>query len=91
MKEQIISREHGRDLIVRFNSDARTEFKSNAQVRVRGTGIFARNNDGNRETSRMRQSSIIAAANCLASSTTGKAIGMPVPVVITLAVLSRIV
>ena len=46
VKEQIISREHGRDLIVRFNSDARTEFKSNAQVRVRGTGIFARNNNG---------------------------------------------
>ena len=46
VKEQIISREDGRDLIVRFNSDARTEFKSNAQVRVRGTGIFARNNDG---------------------------------------------
>ena len=46
VKDQIMSREDGRDLIVRFNSDARTEFKSNAQVRVRGTGIFLRNNDG---------------------------------------------
>ncbi len=47
VREQITSREGGRDLMVRFNSDARTEFKSNAEVRVRGTGSYLRNNDGN--------------------------------------------
>jgi hypothetical protein len=46
VREQITSREGGRDLMVRFNSDARTEFKSNLEVRVRGTGAFSRNNDG---------------------------------------------
>ena len=46
VKERITSRESGRDLIVRFNNDARTEFKSNAEVVVRGTGTFSRNNDG---------------------------------------------
>jgi len=46
VREQITSREGGRDLMVRFNSDARTEFKSNVEVRVRGTGAFSRNTDG---------------------------------------------
>jgi hypothetical protein len=46
VREQIKSREVGRNLIAHFNSDARTEFKSNAEVRVRGTGVFSRNNDG---------------------------------------------
>jgi YmgG-like glycine-zipper protein len=46
VREQITSREVGRNLIAHFNSDARTEFKSNAEVRVRGTGVFSRNNDG---------------------------------------------
>jgi len=46
VREQITSREGGRNLTAHFNSDARTEFKSNAEVRVRGTGVFSRNNDG---------------------------------------------
>jgi Protein of unknown function (DUF3011)/YMGG-like Gly-zipper len=46
VREQITSREGGRDLMAHFNNDARTEFKSNAEVRVRGTGAFSRNNDG---------------------------------------------
>ncbi len=46
VRERITSREGGRDLLVRYNNDAQTEFKSNAQVRVRGTGDFSRNNDG---------------------------------------------
>ena len=47
VKEQITSsQEGGRNLIVQFNNDARTEFKSNAEVVVRGTGTFARNDDG---------------------------------------------
>jgi hypothetical protein len=45
VREQITSREGGRDLIVRFASDARTESASNAQVRVRGTGSLMRSND----------------------------------------------
>jgi hypothetical protein len=35
VREGMTSREGGRDLIVRFGSDARTESASNAQVRVR--------------------------------------------------------
>ena len=46
VRERIMSREGGRDLMVHYNSDAQTEFKSNADVRVRGTGDFSRNNDG---------------------------------------------
>src|SRR6266542_6558676 len=46
VREQITSREGGRNLMAHFNSDVRTEFKSNAEVRVRGTGVFSRNNDG---------------------------------------------
>ena len=45
VREQIMSREGGRDLIVRFASDARTESASNARVRVRGTGSLMRRND----------------------------------------------
>jgi hypothetical protein len=56
VREQIINqeggrdrREGGRDPTVLFNSDASTEFRSNAEVRVRGTGAFSQNNDwGNR-------------------------------------------
>jgi outer membrane lipoprotein SlyB len=44
VREQITSREGGRNLTAHFNSDARSEFKSNAEVRVRGTGVFSRNN-----------------------------------------------
>lgn len=46
VREQITSREEGRDLIVRYNRDAQTELRSNAQVYVKGTGVFSRNNDG---------------------------------------------
>ena len=46
VRERITSREGGRDLNVRFNNDARTEYKSNTEVRVSGTGAFSRNNDG---------------------------------------------
>ena len=46
VRERITSQEGGRDLLVRYNNDAQTEFKSNAQVRVRGTGDFSRNNEG---------------------------------------------
>lgn len=46
VREQITSREGGRNLMAHFNSDARTELKSNTEVRVRGTGVFSRNNDG---------------------------------------------
>jgi len=46
VREQIISREGGRGQTVLFNSDASTEFKSNTEVRVRGTGTLSNNNDG---------------------------------------------
>ncbi len=45
VRERITSREGGRDPTVLFNSDIKTEFKSNREVRVRGTGTFSRNND----------------------------------------------
>ncbi len=45
VRERITSREGGRDPTVLFNSDTKTEFKSNREVRVRGTGTFSRNND----------------------------------------------
>jgi hypothetical protein len=44
--ERITSREGGRDLTVRFGSDVRTEFPSNTNVRVRGTGTVTRIDDG---------------------------------------------
>src|SRR2546428_6292415 len=45
VREQITSRESGRNPTVVFNSDAQTEFIWNRGVRVRGTGAFSRNND----------------------------------------------
>src|SRR4030095_3996524 len=45
VREQITSREGGRNPTVVFNSDAQTEFIWNRGVRVRGTGDFSRNND----------------------------------------------
>jgi len=53
VRERITSREGGRDLrdlIVRFNRDARTESSSNAEVRVRGTGTLLRSNEGTSRT-----------------------------------------
>src|SRR6266545_1591637 len=44
VREQITSREGGRNPTVVFNSDAQTEFIWNRGVRVRGTGAFSRNN-----------------------------------------------
>jgi hypothetical protein len=45
VSERIASRENGRESAVQFNRDARTEFRSNGEVRVRGTGRFMRDND----------------------------------------------
>src|SRR4030095_3856624 len=45
VREQIASREDGRNPPVVFNSDAQTEFIWNRGVHVRGTGAFSRNND----------------------------------------------
>ena len=45
VREQITSREGGRNPTVVVNSDAQTEFISNRGGRVRGTGAFSRNND----------------------------------------------
>lgn len=46
VREQIMSREGGREQTVRYNNDTQTELKSNSEVRVRGTGVFSRDNDG---------------------------------------------
>ena len=46
VQERITSQQGGRDLTVQFARDARTEFPSNAQVRVRGTGNVVRATDG---------------------------------------------
>jgi ricin-type beta-trefoil lectin protein len=45
VRERITGREGGHDPTVLFNSDAQTQFKSNREVRVRGTGTFSRTND----------------------------------------------
>jgi len=45
VRERITNQEGGRGPNVLFNSDAQTEFRSNAGVRVRGTGTFSRNGD----------------------------------------------
>src|SRR4030095_3085621 len=52
VREQITSREGGRNPTVIFNSDAQTEFIWNRGVRVRGTGAFSRNNDSRYANSR---------------------------------------
>jgi hypothetical protein len=46
VRERITHREGDRDLSVRFASDAQTETRSNANLRVRGTGRAARSHDG---------------------------------------------
>ena len=46
VQERITSLQGGRDLTVQFARDARTDFPSNAQVRVRGTGSVMRATDG---------------------------------------------
>lgn len=45
VRQRIITQEGGRDLTVVFNTDAETDFRSQTQVRVRGTGSFSRNAD----------------------------------------------
>ena len=47
VRERIVSQQGGRDLTVQFAGDPRTEFPSNTQVRVRGTGSVSRATDGN--------------------------------------------
>ncbi|HVH28411.1 MAG TPA: hypothetical protein VM818_16715 [Vicinamibacterales bacterium] len=46
VQERIISQQGGRDLTVQYARDAQTEFPSNAQVLVRGTGTVTRATDG---------------------------------------------
>ena len=46
VRAQITSREGERDLSVRFDRDARTESRSNTNLRVRGTGRVVRSHDG---------------------------------------------
>ena len=48
VQERITSQPGGRDLTVEFARDVRTEFPSNAQVRVQGTGSVLRAADGSR-------------------------------------------
>jgi len=50
VRQRIISQEGGSNLTVLFNTDARSEFKSRTEVRVRGTGSFSRNNDSQYST-----------------------------------------
>lgn len=45
VRDQIMNREGGRGQTVLFNRDATSEFKSNREVRVRGTGTLSRNNE----------------------------------------------
>jgi hypothetical protein len=46
VSDRITSQEGGAAVAVRFGRDASTEFPSNTNVRVRGTGSVVRNNDG---------------------------------------------
>jgi hypothetical protein len=55
VRQQIANQEGGRAQIVRFNSDAQTEARSNAAVRVSGTGVFSANNGSRNDTSRWRE------------------------------------
>ncbi len=50
VRAQITSREGRRNPTVQFNNDAQTEYQSNAEVRVRGTGILLQNNNGRSRT-----------------------------------------
>ena len=46
VSQRIVSQEGGHDLAVQFGRDAQTEFPSNTDVRVRGTGSVTRSADG---------------------------------------------
>jgi Protein of unknown function (DUF3011) len=70
VREQIINqegmrdhREGVRDPTVLFNRDASTEFRSNAEIRVRGTGVFSQNNDYGDNDGRSRAFSYEAVVN----------------------------
>lgn len=56
VRERITGREGGHDPTVLFNRDAQTEFKSNREVRVRGTGTFSRTNDSRNNNPRNNNS-----------------------------------
>ena len=75
VREQIASQDSARNLTVQFGPDARTEFPSNADVRVSGTGSVARRTDRMSRPSRMKRSSILATATCPRSGMTGAATG----------------
>lgn len=45
VRDQIINREGGRGQTVSFNNDATSEFRSNTEVLIRGTGNMSRSND----------------------------------------------
>jgi hypothetical protein len=55
VRQQIANQEGGRAQIVRFNSDAQTEARPNAAVRVSGTGAFSANNGSRNDPSRWRE------------------------------------
>jgi hypothetical protein len=63
VRDQIASQTGGRDLTVEFDRDARTEFPSNTQVRVRGTGSVTRRTD-----TRLRSFSYEALVNTRSSN-----------------------
>ncbi|MEP7337827.1 MAG: RICIN domain-containing protein [Acidobacteriota bacterium] len=68
VRAQIISQERVRGQTVLFNNDASSEFKSNTEVRVRGTGTVSnnnetRNNDARNNNGRSRNFSYEAIVN----------------------------
>lgn len=52
VRQRIINQEGGRNVTVLFNTDAQTDFRSQTEVRVRGTGSLSRNNDSRYSNSR---------------------------------------
>lgn len=54
VREKIIAQEGGNGQTVLFNRDAASEFISNTEVRVRGTGTFSRNGDTRNNGGRSR-------------------------------------
>ena len=52
VEQQITRQEGGRGAAVSFNNDAQTESRTNAAVRVSGTGVFSSNNDSRYNNSR---------------------------------------
>lgn len=63
VRQQIINQVGGRDPTVLFNRDAATDIRSNAQVRVRGTGALSQNNDSGNNNGRSRTFSYEAIVN----------------------------